>query len=488
MASSPPKILSLISIIFTIFTSMVSSVITTPNNNNTTITIPLSPLLFTNKKHNNNNNNNPNPSLDPYQSLKLHAYASITRAHHLKHHKAKKGLSPSIIKTLVHPKSYGGYSIDLKFGTPPQTLSFILDTGSSLVWLPCSSHYLCSKCNLDDTTKISTFIPKKSSTSKLIGCKSPKCAWIFGGNIGCQNCQGKQSNCSQVCPAYTIQYGLGSTAGFLLSENLNFPKKIVPNFLVGCSILSAYQPAGIVGLGRGPESLPRQMNLKKFSYCLLSHHFDDSRETSNLVLHGSAAAGKTIGVSYTPFDKNPAGENTAFETYYYIPIRKVIVGEKHVKIPANLLEPDSAGNGGSIVDSGTTFTFMEKPIFDAVAREIENQVKLTRNRVVEKRLGLSPCFTVVANNKTSSFPSLTLQFRGGAKMTLPLANYFSFDGAKSDVACFTIVSDEGFGETSSAARGPAIILGNYQQQNFYVEYDLENEKFGFRRQNCKSSG
>ncbi|XP_057745707.1 aspartic proteinase nepenthesin-2-like [Arachis stenosperma] len=487
MAFSPYKILSLISIIFTIFTSMVSSLITAPNNNNTsTITIPLSPLLFTNNKH--NNNNPPNSSLDQYQSLKLHAYASITRAHHLKHHKSKKGSSPSIIKTQVHPKSYGGYSIDLKFGTPPQTFSFVLDTGSSLVWLPCSSHYLCSKCNID-TNKISTFIPKKSSTSKLIGCKSPKCAWIFGPNVECQNCQErKQNNCSQICPAYTVQYGLGTTAGFLLSENLNLPKKIVPNFLVGCSVLSMYQPAGIVGLGRGPESLPRQMDLKKFSYCLLSHRFDDSREASDLVLHGGRTAGKTAGVSYTPFDKNPAGENTAFATYYYIPIRKVIVGGKHVKIPANLLEPDSAGNGGSIVDSGTTFTFMDKPIFDAVAREFENQVNLTRNRVVEKRSGLSPCFTVAANNKTTSFPALTLQFRGGAKMILPPENYFSFVGAKSDVACFTIVSDEGFAATPSAARGPAVILGNYQQQNFYVEYDLENEKFGFRRQNCKRSG
>jgi hypothetical protein len=27
-------------------------------------------------------------------------------------------------------------------------------------------------------------------------------------------------------------------------------------------------------------------------------------------------------------------------------------------------------------------------------------------------------------------------------------------------------------------------LGNYQQRNFYVEFDLENEKFGFKQQSC----
>ena len=257
----------------------------------------------------------------------------------------------------------------------------------------------------------------------------------------------------------------------------------MPDFLVGCSIVSMNQPAGVVGLGRGPESLSAQMGLKRFSYCLLSHRFDNLVETSDLVLHGGSAAGKTAGVSYTRFGKNPAAGYAAFGTYYYVTIRKVIVGGKRVRIPAKLLEPDSAGNGGSIVDSGSTFTFMERPIFDAVAREFENQVNLTRDREVEKRSGLSPCFAVAGGGKTASFPALTLQFRGGAKMTLPPANYFSFVGEKSDVACLTIVSDE----VVTAAGGPAVILGNYQQQNFYVEYDLENERFGFRSQSCKRS-
>ena len=35
--------------------------------------------------------------------------------------------------------------------------------------------------------------------------------------------------------------------------------------------------------------------------------------------------------------------------------------------------------------------------------------------------------------------------------------------------------------------GPAIILGSFQQQNYLVEYDLEKERLGFRRQPCASS-
>ncbi|KAJ6778507.1 hypothetical protein OIU74_002323 [Salix koriyanagi] len=91
-----------------------------------------------------------------------------------------------------------------------------------------------------------------------------------------------------------IQYGSGSTAGLLLSETLDFPnQKTIPDFLVGCSILSTRQPEGIAGFGRSPESLPSQLGLKKFSYCLVSHAFDDTPTSSDLVMHTGSGSGDT---------------------------------------------------------------------------------------------------------------------------------------------------------------------------------------------------
>lgn len=88
---------------------------------------------------------------------------------------------------------------------------------------------------------------------------------------------------------------------------------------------------------------------------------------------------------------------------------------------------------------------------------------------------MSPCFDITGF-KTVTFPELTFKFKGGAKMTQPLQNYFSLVG-DAEVVCLTVVSDGGAGPPKTT--GPAIILGNYQQQNFYIEYDLENERFGF---------
>ncbi|KAI3471750.1 hypothetical protein Pfo_028403 [Paulownia fortunei] len=332
-------------------------------------------------------------------------------------------------KVPLFPRGYGGYSISLSFGTPPQTLSFIMDTGSSLAWFPCTQRYACSSCNFVNMNpaNISTFIPRSSSSSKIVGCKNPKCRWIFP-NVQCKDCEKNSTTCTEFCPPYIIQYGSGSTTGLLLSETLIFPEKSVDNFVVGCSIFSSRQPAGIVGFGRGPESLPAQMGLKRFSYCL-SH-----------------------------------------------------TGSTKRRAPYKFLVADSDGSGGTIVDSGTTFTFMENQVFELVAQEFEKQVGKNYSRAtdVEKQSGLRPCFNISGEN-SFTLPQLTFHFKGGAEMVLPLGDYFSF--LDDSVICMTIVTNNA--AKGGVGPGPAIILGNYQQQNFYMEYDLENERLGFQKQLCK---
>ncbi|KAK4776138.1 hypothetical protein SAY87_024099 [Trapa incisa] len=422
------------------------------------------------------------------------ATSSVARAHQLKRPK-KVDLSPSNaaaaasaashpVNLLLSSHSFGGYTVDLSFGTPPQTMTFLLDTGSSLVWSPCTAHYKCSRCNFPDIdpTKIPTFIPRASSSSRLIGCRNPKCQLLFGPTVTsqCPSCGPTSRNCSQICPVYMIQYGSGSTGGILVSDTISLPGQTVPSFLLGCSVFSSAQPTGIAGFGRGAESLPAQLGLRKFSYCLLSRKFDDTSETSSLVLDMDSGKSSS-GLSYTPFRQNPSGSAAAFSEYYYVGLRKILVGGKTVKVPYRYLAPGTDGAGGTIVDSGTTFTFMEQPIFEAVAKEFNQQMgNYRRAKDVESRSGLTPCYNVSGRSHLG-LPELVLQFKGGAIMALPPENYFAVLG--SGVVCLTIVSDSM--TLSGVSGGPAIVLGSFQQQNYYMEYDLHNGRLGFRKDSCK---
>lgn len=433
------------------------------------ITISLSPLTK-------------NPHTNPIQTLNHLTSTSLARAHHLKTpHKNTTSLSG----TPLSPHSYGAYSMPLSFGTPPQTLDFIMDTGSSLVWFPCTHHYVCTNCDFLKTNakNISTFIPKSSSSSRILGCRNHKCGLVFQQDIWsrCPDC-GDIGHCDQACPAYLIQYYSGTTSGLLLSETLYFSdESIVKKFVVGCSILSSGQPSGIAGLGRGLASLPAQLSLIKFSYCLVSHGFDDKAISSELVLTvgPDIAPTNNHNVSYTPFLNNLLTINSAFQDYYYVGLQNISIGGEHIRVPHKFRAPRKDGNGGTIIDSGTTFTYMDINLFKVVASLFEKKMSTYRRATdVEYLIGLRPCFAF-SGETNMTFPEFVFHFDGGSKMALPLADYFSSIG-DSGAVCMTIVTGAGDG----ANRGPSIIIGNYQQQNFYMEFDLKNERLGFRKQVC----
>lgn len=269
-------------------------------------------------------------------------------------------------------------------------------------------------------------------------------------------------------------------------ETLTFPHKKIEDFLVGCSLFSSNQPAGVAGFGRGVSSLPSQLGLKKFSYCHVSHKFDNTPKNSLLMMDSDSDSGKkSAELSYTSLLKNPVrdGESTLSD-YYYVGLKKIVIGGKKVEVPHQEFIPDSDGNGGTIVDSGSTFVYMNKAVFEAVSNAFSKEVKeYNRSEEVEGVTGLRPCFDITGY-KDLKIPEMELHFKGGAKMVLPFENYFFVvDGEKSQVLCLTAVTD-GSLLGPELASGPAVILGNFLMQNFHVEYDLRNERFGFRQQSC----
>ena len=408
---------------------------------------------------------------------------TLQRAYHLKTpHKRPSSALHGSTETPLYPKSYGGYSVSLAFGTPPQKIPLVFDTGSSLMWVPCTKSYTCDNCTFShvDPKKITTFKLRRSKTFRIVDCRSRKCGWLYGSDVQAR-CPGSRP---QECPMYLMQYGLGLTSGRPITETLDLPGNIIGNFFLGCSVYSVQQPQGIAGFGRAPTSLPNQLKLRKFSYCLLSHDFDDKPKSSPLTLIGtkSCAAGRAHGVKYTPLLKNPS--KSPYNEYYYIHLTKITVGKSKtkVKLQSKFLVPSPTGNGGTIVDSGSTFTFMDAALYGPLIKEMAAQtMHYKRAHEAEVRSGFGLCYDI-PDARNVSFPELVFHFKGGAVMELPVANYFSFMTDLS-VWCLTIIS-ESSPAGPSVPVGPAIILGNYQQQDFYVEYDLAHHRLGFKKQKC----
>jgi len=61
----------------------------------------------------------------------------------------------------------------------------------------------------------------------------------------------------------------------------------------------------------------------------------------------------------------------------------------------------------------------------------------------------------------------------GAHLRLPQSN--TFVTVEENITCLAFVSAEGF---------PFAIIGNIQQQNFDIVYDLKNKRIGFQPADC----
>ncbi|KAB2600303.1 aspartic proteinase nepenthesin-1 [Pyrus ussuriensis x Pyrus communis] len=174
------------------------------------------------------------------------------------------------------------------------------------------------------------------------------------------------------------------------------------------------------------------MKLSKFTYCLVSHKFDDTPTKQRPC---SKKRNKSSELDLHAVSEKPRSSKLCISrVLLHNAKKKIIVGKKNVKITYTFL----------------TITFMEKPVFEVVAQGFESQMEnYMRAKDLETKTGLRSCFNISKKGKLK-FSEL-----------LPLTNYFLLVSS-SGVVCLMIVSDGVIGLESNG--GPAIILGNYQQQ------------------------
>ncbi|KAJ3680368.1 hypothetical protein LUZ60_016646 [Juncus effusus] len=438
-----------------------------------------------------------------HQHLKSSSIRSATRHHNRRQNRRSTPLSLPL-------SSGSDYTLSLSVGptSSPTTVSLFMDTGSDLVWFPCSP-FECILCEGKSNPNSNSTILPPPADSRLISCASPACSAAHSSLPSSDLCAAarcplsdiEMSSCSyhHSCPPLYYAYGDGSLLAHLRHGRLSLASSMtnslsISNFTFACSHSALAEPVGVAGFGRGPLSLPAQLSAlspslsSRFSYCLVSHSFRTDRllHPSPLIL-GRSPEPTEINPSDSAFVYTPLLHNPKHPYFYSVSLEGISVGTTIIPVRPELSSIDRAGNGGMVVDSGTTFTMLPQETFSLVSSEFSarmNSAGFTRSKDTEAQTGLNPCYFFNSDRASNRLvPSLAFHFKSNATVELPRRNYFmGFKSHGKRIGCLMLM-DAGAGSDETDS-GPAGTLGNFQQQGFEVVYDLEAGRVGFARRRC----
>lgn len=410
---------------------------------------------------------------------------------------------PSEFLDMVEPlrEVRDGYIITLNLGTPSQVIQVYMDTGSDLTWVPCGNlSFECLDCDDYRNNKLTaSFSTSRSSTSSRDSCSSPFCIDIHSSDnsydpcviAGCSLSTLLRSTCYRPCPSFAYTYGDGVVSGTLTRDILRVhtitpnATREIPKFSFGCVGSTYREPIGIAGFGKGSLSFPSQLGFlqKGFSHCFLPFKFANNPNISSPLVVGDLAISSKEYLQFTPMLKSPTYPN-----YYYIGLEAIIVGNATAptQVPLTLREFDSFGNGGMIIDSGTTYTHLPKTLYSQLLSVLQSAITFPRAEEVEERTGFDLCYRVPCptnNILADDLPSITFHFLNNVSLILPHGNNFYAMGAPSNSSVVKCLLFRSMDESDNNY-GPAGIFGSFQQQNVEVVYDLEKERIGFQTTDC----
>ncbi|KAL7083913.1 hypothetical protein ACP275_14G191500 [Erythranthe tilingii] len=345
----------------------------------------------------------------------------------------------------------GYYTTRLWIGTPPQRFALIVDTGSTVTYVPCST---CEQCGKHQDPK---FQPDLSSTYQPVKC-----------NIDC-SCDNEREQC-----IYERQYAeMSSSSGVLGEDIVSFgnQSELEPQRAVfGCENMEtgdlySQHADGIMGLGRGDLSIVDQLVDKS----VISDSF-------SLCYGGMDVGGgaMVLGGIATPDDMVFTHSDPARSPYYNIDLKEIHVAGKMLPLNPKVFD----GKHGTVLDSGTTYAYLPEQAFGAFKEAIFKELNS-----LKRIQGPDPnyndlCFSGAGSDTSqlsNAFPSVEMVFGNGQKILLSPENYLFRHSKVRGSYCLGIFQN---------GKDPTTLLGGIVVRNTLVTYDREHEKIGFWKTNC----
>ncbi|KAL3754053.1 hypothetical protein ACJRO7_001316 [Eucalyptus globulus] len=368
------------------------------------------------------------------------------------------------------PLLIGLYFTKVKLGSPPKVFNVQIDTGSDVLWVTCSS---CSDCPQTSGLGIglSFFDSSSSSTSYLISCSDPVCTSQI--QTMSSECPPQSNQCS-----YSFQYGDGSgTTGHYVSDVLYFDMVMGGSSIANSSApivfgCSTYQSGdltksdkaidGIFGFGGGELSVISQLSSKGITPKLFSHCLRGDGNGGGIMVLGEILEPSIV---YSPLVPS--------QPHYNLNLQSIAINGQPLPIDAAVFA--TTNNRGTIIDSGTTLTYLVEDAFDPFVNAVTAFVSQTVTPIISKG---RQCF-LVSSSLSATFPLVSLNFLGGATMLLKPEEYLIHVGFTEGAALWCI----GF----EKAQEGVSILGDLVLKDKIFVYDLARQRIGWAPYDCSMS-
>ncbi|XP_075492048.1 aspartic proteinase 36-like isoform X2 [Primulina tabacum] len=311
------------------------------------------------------------------------------------------------------PFLVGLYFTKVKLGNPPKEFYVQIDTGSDVLWVSCKP---CTGCPTSSGLPIQLefFDPSSSSTAKPISCSDQRCT--LGEQSSDSLCL-DQNRCG-----YKFQYGDGSgTSGYFIQDSM-YLDTVVGNSLTsnasalvvfGCSTsqtgdLTKPDRAvdGIFGFGRNGLSIVSQLSSKGVTPNSFSHCLKGGNGGGGILVLGQIVDPNLV---YTPLVPS--------QPHYNINLQSIAVNGQTLSINPSVFA--TSENRGTIVDSGTTLSYLAQEAYDPFIAAITQHVSQSVRPILSKG---NQCYLAVSS-VSEIFPTVSFNFAGGASMILNPPDY-----------------------------------------------------------------
>ncbi|OWM82475.1 hypothetical protein CDL15_Pgr002050 [Punica granatum] len=367
---------------------------------------------------------------------------------------ASSGVVDFSVQGSSDPLLLGLYFTKVKLGSPAREFNVQIDTGSDILWM-----------------ELNFFDSSNSSTAYAVHCSHPIC------NSQAQTSSVQCSPQSDQC-GYSFQYGdLSGTSGYYVIDTLYFDivlgQSLITNssapVVFGCS---NYQSGdltksdkaidGIFGFGPGDLSIIAQLYARGLTPKVFSHCLKGDANGGGIMVLGEILEPTIV---YSPLVPS--------QPHYNLYLQSIALNGQPLPIDPAVFAPSN--DRETIIDSGTTLAYLVEEALDPLINSITSAVSQSATPIISKGM---QCY-LVSTSVSEIFPTMSLNFAGGASMVLKPEEYLLHFGFTEGASLWCLGFDK--------AKGGIMILGDLVLKDKIFVYDLARQRIGWASYDCSMS-